>query len=395
MDSETLVESREELLSLVERLAAAEVVALDTEFHGEKRYWPELFLVQLADRAGPVAVDPLAVEDLSPLGKVFGSDSPTKVIHSAYNDVAILRRVLGVEPGTVFDTQLAAAFVGYGEQCGLVRLLKKACGVRGVRGYSMSDWSARPLGSKQLRYALDDVRYLLPLYDKLRSELEKRGRMEWFKSESIKRFVDRGYGPSLESIYSRARSKGKVRGKARPVLWRLVKWRERLAQELDKPRNRVVRDDHLARIASMSPRRMKDLSRIRGLPGGFVSKWGEDVVEVVADSLQNPPDDVPSPRRYSPRKGSSARRDILRIYAREKARQLDMVPSLLLPKQVLKSICGHPPDSLEQLGKKPGMTSWRMEIMGKDIMAVLTGRKGLVLGGKDSTKLTVVDVDDG
>lgn len=392
MAEQELVESREGLLSLAERLEGADVVALDTEFHGERRYWPELFLVQLADEAGPVAVDPLAVEDLSPLGSIFGSASTVKVIHSAYNDVAILRRALGVQPREVFDTQLAAAFVGYGEQRSLDSLLQRACGVRRPKGYSMTDWSARPLSEKQLGYALDDVRYLLDLYGKLRSQLEERGRMDWFRSESKKRFVDRGYGPPLESIFARARSKGKVRAKSRPILWKLVKWRERLAQELDKPRNRVIRDDHLARIASMSPDGMKELSRIRGLPGGFVSKWAGAVLKVVAEARESPPDDVPTPRRRSPQRGSSARRDILRIYVREKARQLDIVPALLLPKEALQSICAHPPDSLKQLRQKPGMTPWRMEILGNDIMAVLAGRKGLVLGGRDSTRLNVADL---
>ncbi len=387
-----VVSTSGQLEETVERMLGAEAIAVDTEFHGEHRYWPELFLVQLADERGPLVVDPLAVGDLSPLGRLMEAESPVKVLHSARNDIAILARELGVRFSSVFDTQLAAAFLGHGEQTGLTALLRSVCGIRKHKGYTLSDWSVRPLSDEQLEYALDDVRHLLEIYRKQRDELTSGGRLEWYRSEAEELVDPETYGVPLERLLRKARSAGKVKRSRLPLLWELVRWRERVARELDKPRNYIVKDYVLAGMATMTPRDVSALSRLRGVSRGFLERWGEDVVQLVARVSENPPEDVPELRRTSNRPGVSARRDLLRIFLKQESRRLKIAPSILLPKSIMEAMATEPPASAEELFSMPGMTGWRSSALGDDLVALLGGRLGLCMGRGRNGGLRFVEV---
>ena len=389
-----LVDSASELKALVKRMRRSPAIALDTEFHGEKRYWPELFLIQLADREGPVLIDPLAVEDLSPLAAVMRDPEVVKVIHSACNDIGIINREVGGPLTNVFDTQLAAAFLGYGEQCSLSKLLRKACSISPKKRFSLSDWSARPLAEKQVQYALDDVRWLLPLYDKLNADLESQGRIDWFRSEALELCDPNRYGADLERVFRRARSSGKLKKQSLPVLWALVNWREGLAREADRPRKRILRDFQLARIAGMAPRDTESLHSLRGIPSGFLEKYGDRVLEVVEGALKNPPEDLPPPPRHlHNRRGSPARRDMLRIYMTREADRLGIAKSLLLPKRTQRALAAEPPENMEELRQVDGMTKWRAELMGERILRLFSGRLALVLDPRAKGGMDFRDVD--
>lgn len=374
-----LVETVEGLGRLVEELSGADVVAVDTEFHGEKRYWPELFLVQIATDEVSAAVDPLAVDDLSPLAPLLADESTIKAFHSAKNDIAILRRRLDVEVGNVFDTQIAAAFLGYGEQCGLTFLLREVCGIRTQKRFSMSDWSRRPLSEEQLRYALDDVKFLVPLYRSLAAGLEKLGRLEWCLSET--RFLSSPvtYETSVETVFLKTRSSGKLRRGGEGVLWELVRWRERVARAEDRPRQKVVSDSLLRRIAGMAPSTMEDLERLRGMPGGFLDVRGEDVVRTVRKALESPPSDVPGEPRRKSDPGASARRDILRIYAKCRSSELGIARTVLLPRETISELSSSVPGTWDELRRIPGMDGWRCEVLGEDLLAILKGEMSFSL----------------
>jgi ribonuclease D len=389
-----MVEDAAGLGELVERIRRRPAIAVDTEFHGEKRYWPELFLLQIADGEGPVAVDPLAVEDLSPLAPVMADPSVVKVIHSARNDIGIINREIGGPLAGVFDTQLAAAFLGYGHQCSLSKLLRKACGITPKKRYSLSDWSVRPLSARQVEYALDDVRWLLRLYGKLRERLERLGRLEWFESEAEELCDPSQYDVDLVKVFRRVRSSGKLKRRSLPVLWALVRWREELAQGADRPRKRILRDFQLARIAGMAPTDRKALDSLRGIPSGFLERYGEDVLQVVREALESPPEDVPEPpRHHHNRPGSPARRDMLRIFLGREADRLGIARPLLLPKATQRELAGDPPSTMEELRAVEGMTGWRAELMGESILRMFDGRLALVLDPGAKGGMDLVDVD--
>jgi ribonuclease D len=392
--SGVLVDTDTALADLSERLGGSRLVAVDTEFHGEKRYRPELLLLQFADDSGdPVAVDPLSVGSLAPLRGIFEDSGITKVLHSARNDIAILRNVFGCEVRGVFDTQLAAAFLGYGEQISLASLIERLCGERFHGSFSLSDWSMRPLSEEQLTYALDDVRYLIRMHGILSRELESKGRAGWFRDE-VSSLSDPGtYADSLVNVFLRARSSGKVRRTGLPMLWALVRWREGVASRLDRPRNSIVRDSLLCRIAVMAPDSVKSLGRLRGLPSGFAPTWGAEIVKVLRKARKSPPGDVPEVRQMSTGHNTSARQDVLRIFLKQKSASMRIAPALLLPRETARSLLADPPASMDDLMSRPDMTQWRKEALGEDLVDLLNGRMAMVMGKGPSGGLEFVRVD--
>jgi ribonuclease D len=389
-----LIDSDSGLNALSERLSRTDVIAVDTEFHGEKRYWPELLLLQLADeQEGPVAVDPLAVSDLDPLRSVMEDHGITKVFHSARNDLSLLMREIGCGIRNIFDTQIAAAFLGYGEQISLTRLIRKLCGNSSHSSFSLSDWSLRPLSEGQLDYALDDVRYLLQMYRTLSSQLDETGRTEWFADEIEALSDPSAYSISMVSVFRKARSAGKVKRRNLPVLWSLVRWREGIAQEKDRPRHSIIRDSQLCRIAAMSPSKPDSLQRLRGLPSGFVERYGSHVVDTVREAVESPPDDVPEIPDNHTEAGTSARQDILRIYLKQKSAMLGIAPSLLLPRETLRSLLAAPPATLDEFMNREDISGWRKKVLGEELMALLSGKMALALDCRPSRGITIVRIE--
>jgi ribonuclease D len=387
-----LIEDQETFNRLIADLRKASAVALDTEFHCEKRYWPELFLIQFAaEGTGPVAVDPLTITDLTPLAELFADEKVVKVLHSARNDLVILfNDIPGFSVRNLFDSQVAAAFLGYGEQISLVNLVKSVCGVKSRKKYSMSDWSARPLTEGQLEYALDDVRHLVKVYEVLRDQLDRKGRTHWFEGESKSLTDSSTYAISRERLFGKARSAGKVKRLSYPLLWVLVNWREDTAREINRPRFYIARDHLLCRLAVLAPRNTENIRSLRGLPGGFVEKYGEAVVNEVEKCLENPPDNVPRLLLPGHDWGYAARKDILRIYLKMKSKSLDISPSLLLPRDSFESILGNPPRSLEQFMKRGDLTEWRKEALGSELVDLLTGKLAMALKKGNSLRFIKV-----
>ncbi|MCK5131643.1 MAG: HRDC domain-containing protein [Candidatus Sabulitectum sp.] len=388
----SLIQDQKTFNNLIQDLRKTPVVALDTEFHCEKRYWPDLFLIQFAaEGIGPVAVDPLALEDLTPLAGLFADEDVVKVLHSARNDLAILfNDIPEFSVKNLFDSQVAAAFLGYGEQISLVNLVHSVCKVKSRKKYSMSDWSARPLAEGQLEYALDDVRYLVKVYDVLAADLKKKGRTHWFQGESESLLDPSTYAISRERLFSKARSAGKVKKANFPLLWRLLNWREDTAIEMNRPRFYVGRDHLLCRLAVLAPKQAETIRSLRGLPGGFVDKYGEAVVAVTAGCMEDPPKDVP--RLILPRHdwGYAARKDILRIFLKMKSKSFDLSPALLLPRESFESILENPPKNLDQFMTREDLTGWRKEALGPELVDLLTGKLALTLKKGNSLKFIKV-----
>lgn len=384
-----LIDSPEGFADLMERCLKEEAVALDTEFHGERRYWPDLYLIQIAaEGIEPVAIDPLAFEDLSPLMPLLESGDVVKVIHSARNDIGVLLHHLpGVALNSVFDTQIAAAFLGYGEQMSLANLVKSVCRAKPPKQYSMSDWSARPLSPDQVLYALDDVRYLPQMYAKLRTQLEQKGRMQWFLDESRSLTDPEEYGLSREALFRKTRSADKVKSQHHPLLWMLVNWREDLAMSLNRPRQFIAQDSLLCRIAILAPSSVESLGVLRGMPGGFTDKYGAELVGLSVECETNPPRDIPVIKPPTQDWGRSARKDILRIFLKMKSQDLRISPTVLLPKHTFETLLDNPPETLEDLLGRPGIPGWRKDALGEDLVDLFNGRLGLMLNRKKGIKL--------
>ena len=252
------------LEELAGELATAEAYALDTEFHRERTYYPHLDLLQIAWDGGLALVDPLAV-DLMPLARVLAGPG-LAVVHAADQDLEVLQAACGVVPARLFDTQLAAGFLGMSSPS-LQSLVERILGVRLRKGDRLADWTRRPLGPDQRAYAAADVEHLLPLHAEISARLAARGRLGWAEEECELARIQRRGPVDPERAWWKQRDARSLRGRSMGVAQEVAAWRERRAMDLDVPPRFVLPDLALAAIAQRPPSTAADLAAVRGLDG--------------------------------------------------------------------------------------------------------------------------------
>jgi ribonuclease D len=296
------VTSAARLEALVSEMKAAPRLALDTEFHRERTYWPRVALLQIAWTSlppGPLRValvDAQAV-DLSPFAEVLASPALV-VAHAAEQDLEVLALCCGRLPSNLLDTQVMAGFAGHGG-ASLSSLLERYLGLDLVKGDRLTDWSRRPLSDSQLRYAAADVEHLLDLTDAIGQELERRGRLAWAVEECAG-LLDRGHRvAAAERAWWRLRDARRLRGANRGVAQEVAKWRELQAQSLDQPVRTVLPDLALQAIAHNPPGSAAALGRIRGLDPRYLRGGAaQEILQAVSrgrllpeEAILLPPDD--------------------------------------------------------------------------------------------------------
>lgn len=281
------IQSDAKFLELIERLQGETEIHLDCEFHTEGRYHPKLCLLQLAFGKELWAVDTRRV-DLRPLAAVLRSESIKKVLHDGRQDLPILARATGAaEVRAVFDTQIAAAFAGFGSSIGYAALIQQLCGIELDKSLQMSDWS-RELSDAQLEYALDDVRYLPAAYDTLSARLTVDGRLEWAReacAESVARSLSR---PDPEKLYRKVAAASRLSSAQLGILRELAKWRDHVAQTLDKPTPSVANDLALKAMATRPPHNLSALDGVRGLGVGRTQPWAKQLLEAIESGKTRP-----------------------------------------------------------------------------------------------------------
>jgi ribonuclease D len=240
------------LARLVAALGETSIAAVDTEFVREKTYYPQLCLIQVAAGEQVACIDCLANLDLEPLYARLFDESFTWILHSARQDLEVIFQRTGRMPPRLIDTQIAAAFTGYPPQVGLEGLLKRALDVELGESFARTDWSRRPLPEPALRYALDDVRYMLPAWDKLDAELRRLGRHEWL-TEDCERLLAEQPVADTTSIWSRLKGVHGLSFASQCAALALVRWRETAAQSSDRPRRWLLADEVLIAIAAALP----------------------------------------------------------------------------------------------------------------------------------------------
>ncbi len=265
-------------------LAHCETVFIDTEFIRESTYYPELCLIQVSSTEQSACIDPLVIEDLGPLMEVLYNTQITKVLHAGRQDMEILYQLQGRVPSPLFDTQVAAAFLGYGEQIGYGELIKRELGVQLDKSHSRTDWKKRPLSPAQLEYALDDVRYLARAWPKLVEKLEASKRLQWVQEESAALEQEDLYVNHPDMMWLRVKRVNSLRGRALSVLQRLAAWREQTAMSRNMPRRRLLNDDVLLVLARQQPRDMDSLTRMRGIHPTVMKRHAQDILTVIAEA---------------------------------------------------------------------------------------------------------------
>jgi ribonuclease D len=369
------IQSAEGLAALVRRLVGAPEIAVDTEGDSLHHYPARLALVQVA---GPNRdawlVDPLAVEDLRVLGRIFGDPRTTTVLHAGDNDLVDLKRRHGLTFARIFDTSVAARFLG-APALGLDVLLTTYLAVDLPPSRQKDDWSERPLSEAQLRYAVGDVAHLLPLKARLVEELTRVGRLAWVEEEcaalAAQPVVERANDPAAYAGLKGARELS-PRGLA--MLRELYELREALARRLDRPPFKVFNDDALVRLALGAPQDREQLAVVAGMTPRVVGRWGEEVLAAIARGLALPDGELPVlERKPRPHVPAPVRRRIeaLRAWRGEAAPRFGLEPGVLLPNRLIGTVAEAGPRDAEALARVEGFRRWRVEAFGSEILAVL------------------------
>jgi ribonuclease D len=357
-----MITDRAALEALAERAGRAAAIALDTEFLRERTYRAELCLLQIAFPEGAVCVDPLAVPDLTPLRAALGSAAAEKVMHACRQDIEVLLPAVGlVKP--VFDTQIAAALTGMPAQIGYAELVRRVTGRELSKAHTRTDWSRRPLFAEQIDYALDDVRYLLPVRDHLVAELTRLGRMTWLQQELASLQDPDDYSVDPEQAWLRVRSlKGLDPDRAR-LAQSLAAWRERRADERNRPRGWILDDAVLRDIVVRVPRTLEELAGIADIQPGFVKHNGSEILGLITAAAL--PAVLP---RISPRGAPDPQKTALvkklSILHQAVATELNLPPEILATRRDLEQLAD---------GRQDGalLSGWRREVIGERLLAAL------------------------
>src|ERR1700712_1261292 len=376
--SPELITTTEALNAFCQRLQGETFVTVDTEFMRERTYWPELCLVQIAGAAEVAVIDAQADGiDLAALGALFANPALTKVFHAARQDIEIFVLRFGDVPRPIFDTQVAAMVAGFGDQVGYDALVSSLTGGSIDKAHRFSDWSARPLSSAQITYAAADVTHLREVYLRLRQRLEQENRLSWVAEEMAILTRPETYRPDPDAMWERLRPRTTNR-RLLGVLRAAAAWREREAQRVDIPRQRLVRDESLLEIAATAPESPEALARCRGVTRGFAeNRSGAGLLAAIAAAQALPEDALPEAQKQ--REGarpSPALVALLKVLLAAKCEEHDVAPKLVASSDDIDRLAiGAPPDI-------PALGGWRRLVFGDDATALKEGRLALGVAGK-------------
>lgn len=373
MEQYLLIDTTEDLIVLCDQLRGSPWLAIDTEFIRERTYFAQLCLVQVASASTVACVDALALEDLSPLLELIYDREVIKVFHAASQDLEILFQLRGAVPSPIFDTQIAAALLGLGDQISYGRLVQEMLGVELDKSHARTDWARRPLDPEQLRYAADDVRYLRDVYHAQRASLESKGRLDWLEPD-FAALTDSGrYAVSPAQSWRRVRGVQSLRPRQLAQLQALSEWRENRAIKLDKPRRWVLQDDVLLELARRAPRNEQQLAKIRGLDEGAVRRVGTELLETLEAAAARPPETWPQlPPRRQLSAAQEALADALMAVLKICATEHGISPtSIATRKDIEELTCGE--TDLELL------RGWRGRLAGEPLTAFLRGESRLLV----------------
>ncbi len=373
----TVVGDRAALAALCDRIALVERIALDTEFHNERSYAARLMVVQLVVGDEVAIVDPLLVPDLEPLADALAGK--TIVGHALQSDLKIFADRFDRLPAAAFDTQLAAAFCGYGMSISLADLVNDLVGIRLRKSQTVSDWSTRPLSPQQIDYLVDDVRHLIPMMDALRARLDAAGRLAWFESDA-RPLVDMArYRTDPERLYLRVPGAMRMNRRELGILRELAQLRDALARERDVPLKYIIPDDVMSGIVSLRPATRDELAQLRRLDAGARKAFGDRIVAAVAAGIALPDDALP---RKPPRPPGGDREAIvscLAVLVGAIAAEHELPAGLLATRASLERVARDIPATAADVASALDASEWRASLVAEPLFALLTGSVALTV----------------
>ncbi len=365
------VNTNEALASLCDHWLTLPMVALDTEFQRVDTFYPIPGLIQIADDRACYLIDPLVIDDFSPLVAVFKAPDVLKIIHAGSEDLELFNHSLNALPSPIFDTQLAAAFVGWGFTMGLQRLVEHALGVQIGKGETTSDWLKRPLSEDQEVYAALDVAYLPAICEMLTQQLTEMGRLSWFQSEAevaLQQAIDTD--PEGKEYYRRFSQMWGLSDYKLAALRDLTMWREQQSRLRDVPRNRILRNQTIISIIQRWPKNSYELGRAEDIRHKVVREDGDTILAFLTNASQSaeqcPIDSISRPLPIIWNK----RLKKLKAIARETAGRLNIMQEVLLRKKDLDALVRSKDDQGVYV-LPDGLSGWRRPLIGDALLAQL------------------------
>ncbi|MGH8518264.1 MAG: ribonuclease D [Panacagrimonas sp.] len=360
-----LVDTQDVLTEFLQRWKGAPFLALDTEFIREQTYYPQLCLVQVGDLHDAACLDPLAAGiDLQPLLDRLADPATTYVFHAAGQDLEIFVRLAGRCPAPLFDTQIAAALLGYGEQLGYAGLIEKLVGVRLDKSLSRTNWARRPLSAAELAYAGDDVRHLADVYPRLLAELEEKGRLAWLREDCEAMTDPARYRPAPENEWKRLKGLARMNAPAQHVAARLAAWRETIAEQRDRPRRWILPDEAIYLLAERRPQSLRQLGDLQALPPKSLDRHGEALLGLIEQGAATDA----LPLLVDARADDAEKQRLKRLLdrARAIATELGIPASLLAPRADIEALAAQGEKAPVAL-----LRGWRREVAGEELLGLV------------------------
>ena len=367
-----IITTPERLVEIADILSQQTEIAVDLEMDSLHHYREKVCLVQVSTRQQSWLIDPLALPSLSPLAAPLGNPDIVVVMHGADYDIRSLHRDFGIEVTNLFDTMIAARFLGLAE-FGLAALLKARFGIELDKKYQKADWSKRPMSREMCAYAAADTSDLLPLHDQLREELVSRGRLEWLEEEGrlvCQARVSEKDGPLF--LYCKGASK--MRGHSLAILEELLQLRAKQSELLDRPPFKVLSADTLIEVAEVRPRTLHDLSQVKGMSPGQLQRHGTNILGAVERGLATPESNVP---RF-PRNGKKEvlervkeRLKNLKTWREHRCLEAGLDPGVLAPNWLLEAVADTQDAAPQELDSIPGMREWQKQLISEDLQRII------------------------
>lgn len=346
-------------------------IALDTEFVRVDTFYPKAGLLQVAAQGQVFLIDPLPIDDWTALAELLQDASVVKVLHACSEDLEVLQRLTGCLPAPLFDTQVAAAYLGLGFSMGYSRLVQAVLDIELPKGETRSDWLQRPLSELQVKYAAEDALHLAQVYEVLDARLSDEKR-SWVLEDGAELLLNQQREVDPQALYRDAKLAWKLSRQQLAVLRVLYAWREQQARERDVPRNRIIREHSLWPLARTQPKDLVGLGRIEEMHPRTVRQDGETILRLIREAAATPaaewPEALPEPLPLE----ASASLKRLRVVGQRQAEELGIAPEIVLRKKVLEALLksGYPngpyhlPESLR---------GWRRARMGQALLDSLAG----------------------
>jgi ribonuclease D len=368
------ITTTKELAAACAKLAKHDFITVDTEFLRETTYFPILCVVQMASTDEAFVIDAIAEGiDLAPFYKLMANEKVLKVFHAARQDIEIVWHRAKLIPHPVFDTQVAAMVLGYGDSISYDQLVQRITGDTLDKSHRFTDWKRRPLTAAQLKYAVSDVTHLRDVYLALSAAIDERKRADWVRDEMKVLTSPDTYRMEPDTAWLRLKTRAR-KPKELAVLMEVAAWREREAQARDVPRGRVLKDEVVGDIAVQAPTTAEKLAGLRSLPKGFErSKWGHDILEAVKRGLARDPKSLPMLERGKQGTNGAATVELLKVLLRMTAERNGVAAKVIATVDDLERIAA------DDAADVAAMKGWRREMFGEKALALKHGKLALAV----------------